>query len=609
MEENKDDLRFYPGYWIYNAGLVGMIRTFEHFGKHEGLGYSFENNSLIIYHKYWPELKRYYVEYMEDVFGKNWFYWKIAGYKGTGIFSNNRLINGLEKEIKEYDFFLNLNDEDWLYSSDFPISKWRFFQWIIFSISKIDKKEIAKDIEPETLKEAIKNRFKELKKGDVKELDFENELYQWKDEEKKKIIKAILNYLALKKTDAWEQLWDKNEKVKKDVLDILNTALIARIENSDSKIKKERTCSFCSKATHSKEFFETKWFSYEGGSMKFNNFYYNNSTQLPLCANCQLVIYFSPLGIFPDSDTGKGEFINIPDARYLWELNNYRMKVYNINGNEESVYTERNKLIDSIVSTGAYLQLKSRWLLQNIEIISMLEKVDKKLDKKEKRKTTVYNFEMSPRVLNLLGDYSVRFFPQWLNQIESINVQSINEKPGVRDNKHWILTKKYTEFTKGREIIERVLRNDTGWLNKISILLFKLYFEIEKNSNSRLNDFDQLIEKSIKPLLLVTLSLIRGKESFSEIYELGKSIGGLFKSAEEKAKFEKTILSPLFNCIYTLRKSNFVEIVMRIYMEYECKVDGRLIDILKFKDIEFQVESLLLLIGILERINKGAKDE
>jgi hypothetical protein len=103
--------------------------------------------------------------------------------------------------------------------------------------------------------------------------------------------------------------------------------------------------------------------------------------------------------------------------------------------------------------------------------------------------------------------------------------------------------------------------------------------------------------------------LIREKEAYSEIYDLGKSMAGIFKSSEEKSRFKKTLLPPLFNCVYTLRKSDFIEILMKTYMEYEYEADKRLIDILKFNDIEFQVESLLLLTGILEKINYGEKNE
>jgi hypothetical protein len=320
---------------------------------------------------------------------------------------------------------------------------------------------------------------------------------------------------------------------------------------------------------------------------------------LPICNNSKLVLFFSPLGIFPDSNTEKGEFINIPDVCFLWELNNYRMKAYYTREGEYWLKSnERSKLIDSIVSTGAYLQLKSRWLLQNVEIIEIGGRRDK----------TVYNLELSTKVLNLLGDHASRSIPFWLNQIEFINIKKAPDNPDAKAKKNSILTKKFTGFTTGREIVERFLKNDTGWLNKISVLLFKLYFEINKNKEP-LNDFKRLIDKSLKPLLLLNLSLLHGKEVFSEFHKLGHSIGGLFKSRDEKDRFKNAILPPLFSCVYTLRKENFVELLMKIYMEYQIEVDVGLVKILKLIDIEFQVESLSLLIGILEKIHYGEKDE
>jgi len=617
MTENRDYIRLYPGYWLYNAGLVGIIRTLERFVKKEGYGYHFERNSLHVPVQSWDQLKEYYIDLMEELFGKNWFYGKIFGYKDKGIFPNNKLINGLK--IKGDNLFNKI--DDWLYTNkNFSISKWRLMQWIIFFISNIDRGSIETNLNTEELKIFIETGFKKLKKLEVDVYKFEEEFYNWDEEERKELIKAILNYLALKYPANWSQLWDESGRVKSYVLTVIKNSLLERLKEvlNEKEIKKkgskkkEKTCSFCGQQTLSEEFFEMKWFSYEGGSLKFNNFYYNDSTQLPICPDCRLVLYFSPLGIFADSDTRQGEFINIPDIRFLWELNHYRMNVQHSRKEEEKQrYGERSTLIDAIVSTGAYLQMKSRWLLQNVEIIEI----------GGEHSETVYNLDISPIPLKLLGDYTSRSIPLWLNQIEPIKIEQAPKGQQKKDqqkkdyNKNRILTRKYVGFTNGRDIIDAFLHNDTGRLNKISILLFKLYFEKDRASGTPLNDFNRLIKQSLKPILLANLSLLHGKESYSEVYKLGQAIGRLFQARDEKARqekkdrFESAILPPLFQCVVTLQKEVFGELLLKIYMEYRVEVDLRLVKILKLKDSEFQVESLLLLVGILEEIHHGEKDE
>ncbi|HLP44366.1 MAG TPA: hypothetical protein VK469_00360 [Candidatus Kapabacteria bacterium] len=602
MEDNKDDLRFYPGYWIYNAGLVGMIRTLK-FGLKAETDYCIENNSLSMSKSLKEKLIEYYPEMMANVFNRgdsNWFN-SFFSQKGARIFQNNLNPNDISGHTIKYLLKENSNlrtDEKIFLLLLALESTSDAFE----DIKLLGDRDSKKDKKIETLKTEIKIAFEILKKEPAeiryifKKKKKTGESSEKNDEESEKSKTSRFNYksffeLKKKAPDLFETFISIIKTIDIYAIDSIDFAIqdLNKIKSTAGKefilrgIREKMdcmegpfNCAFCGEKTGDNHTFDMRWFFYEGGSTKFNNFYYNNSTQLPLCPDCRLVFYFSPLGIFPGSDTSQGEFINIPDVRYLWELNHYRMETYKIRETEKSASNaERSKLIDSIVSTGSYLKLKSRWLLQNIEMIEI----------GGKRADTVYNFEISPRVLNLLGDYSAQMFPLWLNQIEAINIK----KAGI--------------IIKGSEIIERVLKNDTGWLNKTSILLFKLYFETEKKSQNR------LIDENIKPLLLVTLSLIREKQTYSEFLKLGNSIRRLFKSVEEQNKFEKTILPPLFNCVYTLRKPDFVEIVMKIYVDYEREVDGRLIDILKFNNIQFQVESLLLLTGILEKINHGETDE
>ena len=586
--DGKEAITIYPSYWIYNAGIVGIIRTLENFGKKDG--YDFKDNSIVIQTKYWNELKKHYVQFMSTIFGRNWFYGKIAVQSAKGgIFTNNNLINGFK--LSKYEFLSDL--EKWLTDmtlksskiSSAKIGKWRLLQWVIFVISRITESDLDFGLDGTKLQEAIKDSFKQINDDMIGLKNIENRIFEWADEKIKELMLMVINYLALKAPDKWSSIWDNEKKAKKDVINVIEDSLLERLEII-LKGKKRPTsnlgveCSVCGEKVSVFDTFQTKWFSYEGGSTKgFENFYYNNSTQLPICSNCQLVFYFSPLGIYPDSDTRYGEFINIPDASYLWELNKYRMDVHLKREGEPGIERGyRSKLIDAVFSSGSILQLKSRWLLQNIELIEI----------GGKREKTVYNFTIDPVPLKVISDYSTGSMAQWLTDIERIQVRP---------------TAKFRRFTNGREIIDNILNNNTGWIIKTAVLLFKLFFEKNKSSEN-LNDFNRLISKSLKPLLLVNLSLLNGKTTDSEFLRLGRSAAALYKNDD----FEKKKLPLLFNCIYSNRKNDFVELLIRAYMKEYKEIDRRLLDIFKFDNLRFQTESLLLLIGILEGLYKGEKN-
>lgn len=601
--ENQEYIKLFPSYWIYNAGIVGIIRTLHRYGKKEEQDYKFVKGALILKNIDSKALKIYYINLMEEIFGKNWFYGKIlVQSKKGGIFTNNSLINGLK--LTKYEFIGGI--EKWLIdislkdSNNYTakIGKWRFIQWIIYSLSKISKDQTDSDIDIGVLKQLIQIRFKEINKNKIGLKNFEKKLYLWEDDIIKELMVNVINYFALKNPKSWLSIWDEDNKVKKDVLSLIEDSLLSRLESIINKKRPKKmlnkTCAVCGVESVNYDFFETKWFSYEGGSkIGFKNFYYNDSTQLPICENCQLVFYFSPLGIFPDSNINYGEFINISDIKYLWELNNYRMEIFLSRKKEKWLrHDEKSKLIDAIVASGSILQLKSRWLLQNIELIEL----------GGKRGNSVYNLTINPVPLKLISDYSSESMARRLSHIEDIHIR---RTAGKKSSRNYIYTKKYTEFTNGREIIEKILNNDTGWIIKTSILLFKLYFE-ENLRKEKLNTFERLMNKSLKSLLLINLSLLKGKESYSEFLQLGRSISKMFKNRND---FERTFLPSLFNCVYTSMKNDFIEILMRIYVSNYKEVDDCLLKMFTFNNTLFQTESLLLLIGILQEFNKGEKNE
>lgn len=90
---------------------------------------------------------------------------------------------------------------------------------------------------------------------------------------------------------------------------------------------------------------------------------------------------------------------------------------------------------------------------------------------------------------------------------------------------------------------------------------------------------------------------------------MGHGIGRLLKANKEEEKFKKTVLPSLFNCVYTVRKTDFLELILKIHLSYEKEVNEKLLELIRLKDTHFQVESQMMIIGILEKINHGEDNE
>ena len=603
IEESKNYIELYPSYWIYNAGIVGLIRTLKNYNVNADDGFEIENGLLKVQKELWENIISIYPGFMSEIFNTDNSYWfnNFFSQKGNRIFQNNIDPN----QLSGYTFYYLLDKDNLTFEEKVFL--------LCLSIESTTKSE--KDISalkekkaPKEFEAVINFVLGVLKKdaGEIKEKIkseySKNKKYNFKSLLKilgnESLFNKLKNLLSPLNGNTIYNYDFKNSDLKGIVNSAGNEYVYKQLKEKIKCIEGPFSCAFCGDNTNNQTYFDMRWFYYEGGSKKeFPNFYWSDSTQMPICGKCQLVLYFSPLGIYSDSKTYQGEFINIPDIKYLWDLNHYRISVYQSRSKEKWLkYDERSKLIDALVSTGAYLQLKSRWLMQNIEIIKL----------GGRRKYTAYNIEIAPIPLKILSGHTSKSIAQWLSNVENIRIKKISNDP---NKKRYLYTRGHAEFTNGREIIEKFLNNDVGLINSTAILLFKLYFEKDELKNP-LNDFEKLIVYSLKPLLFLNLSLIKARETYSDFHRLGNSISNFFASSnKEKDDFSNKTLPPLFNSVYTLRKNNFIEILMRIYMVYEAEVDNKLLEMLRMNNNEFQTESLLLIIGILEKIKYGENDE
>jgi hypothetical protein len=226
MEENKDYIELYPSYWIYNAGIVGILRTLKEYKKNEGVDFYFRNGALHVPQNVWGELGSYYVEMMEKQFGGDWFVNnKVFGGKKAMIFPNNLNSSTLNKIRKESGSkLINTIYEKNLYD-EIVKAKWSSLirtiddmeTLIKFESDIIDIKEFNTRLQMEFLPNVIRNFLNGIKnKTKLKEELFkESDVYN----EYQEIRKKIVDFVDKSLTNEVEIRFNQELKIIEDSID------------------------------------------------------------------------------------------------------------------------------------------------------------------------------------------------------------------------------------------------------------------------------------------------------------------------------------------------------------------------------------------------------
>lgn len=601
-ENDREWVVLKPSYWLFNAGLVGIIRTIEE-GKNykepenseENQGYEksihlkkinqilceisdgnidnykfykfSKNGALLIDKKVWKKLPEMYVEMMSYLFNtlKSYWYNKIFSTKGNLNIMQNKINPQKIPNQVFYKFPVSNTD----------ISKVSYLLLGLLNPSdtlKLIEILIAKDVPSEeklrlidvlvrTIEE-LKYEFKsnnkikvpvidgsKLKKG--KEIEFKESKINDKIEMIRKIDVSMEDIKrVLKKVNESFYYVFKNT-----ILYVANKYIIEVIKTFQIEKSEVVLCSLCGNKTSNYRYMDMSLFTYEGGSKnEFKNYYWCDETQVPICKVCDTILFFYPIGIGIGSEV-VSEFINIPHAEYLWLLNKYRMDLEKTLEEKRSFEGVRSRLVDAVTSTSAILRLKSRWLLQNVEFIEI----------GGIREKSVHVLEIHPVALELLYDFLDYRIQEWVSKVEKLN-KTINEST-----------------LKGRKLIGFFLNGEAGMLIKTVLPFIKMEFSSENKKNKKDFYFWEQMRASIN----VSLSLLEGMPAREDFYYLGKNLKGLLNDNDKV----KNLCSKLLPLIITGRKEKFVEELLRTYMTLGVEVPDKVVEFLCAESTQNHISS------------------
>ncbi len=601
-KEGKEWICLYPFYWLYNAGLVGIIRSIESIEnikekekendktyenvyeifnrlKSSGKLYDFGNyGELRIRKELWDcnIIFKIYVRMMTKVFENEFdmssFWWDIFG--KSSILSNKVNLGRLNIYKK-----MSNNDE-------LKIQCKKKSLGVLYEIMSMHK-------EPNKFFKKPNKNSKSTSEKLIECLDKNNN---------KEEIKKVLQKISYKeenvnddRIEKWiEELKKLTQKdmyeFKKEIIKKANEEILKHLKNIQNNKERNLRCAMCGKKIEKiKSHFNIKNFFFEGGSNKsFPNFYWGSNIGMPLCYVCDTVLLFFPIAVFPDGDLSHGEFINIPDARLLWLLNKYRIEV--MGKRKESDKDIKSRLINAITSTGALLSLKGKWMLQNVEFIEVGGIRDQ----------TVHTLEFHPVALDLLTGPRNYKIQGWLTKVENILYRVKNK-----------------DIVKGRKIIQYFLDGKVGMIIKDAFLLTKEKTKGEKDNAEKEKKERKLMWDEIKSVALLAKSLLMGEPaSEKEFYNLGETLYGMLEGdGEEKDKETQMLITRLFPKIVGVKREEFVQEVVRVYMSLGKEVPERILDLLGHdnkkhnrEDLKFRVDALLFVIGLASKAIKDKKE-
>ena len=400
MTETK--ITLYPSNWLYNAGVVGLLRVLE---EEDRKKIEYENGTIKI--------------------PKEWFIPKI---NNSIPYATKLLINYI---------LLNENFEEWL--------------------QKKDKKE---------------------KTNEEKYKDYVRKHFSFNPEEGYKYIRAGGKWFFGSNTP-YQNLIQKKEWEEFQIFKLIERSI--NLDNNGQFV-----CAFCNRRNIPYEFFKSEK-SLEkrliifsdphtdelGASLgKFPNSFWNNKSSIFLCPFCVYIFVHHRIAFIK---TAEGQiFINAPDFKLIWDLNNFVQEIL-----KKSQEYEIRKILGSSLLQWAIKRrtLLGAWSIMNVEVIV-------KRWHKEEKKWIIDYFDLPYDVTRILLDHEIA------SLIERIAEEKIFDL---------ILRGKFSEIEKANYFVLRTilkLKNkdkisendpitkyfikywDLNYLQRVSKILPELYIKI-----------------------------------------------------------------------------------------------------------------------------------
>jgi CRISPR-associated protein Cst1 len=563
MSEAKENkITLYPSNWLYNAGVVGLLRVLE-WAKgsnitEEVLSQGFESKHL-------ENFEIYYFEYVTRAYLRDEF----SFFETRRVFKDeaSNKVYGIENDFKK--------DMDNLVAK----KSWEDFL-----------KELKRHFE------AYKNKLKPLGKDEnVKADKLENALNKDFVEvyEKMKEISLQSNFLGrfyFNKKVIHNPKGNQPKRIKRFKEEYIDKALVLFNNTRD----KQGTCFFCSIAypnTYLSDFTEGDFAPVGVSTEKFINLFYNYNgsiSQLNKCSICQVIILCAFAGFnkkpwqVSDIEGTDYIFVNLPTIKEALDINNSFqafLKNYQIGTITENLYY---KGVEIAITS---LEKKSRWLIDNILFVEINPTPTKQI---RRPKFTYFNIDRGsaetfsakePKVDNLLKSLAFSY---------KLNEQTIYLSTEVIKR---ILTRKSV-----KPITYKYIKD---YLNKKQNRILPLWslISLEHLINQRRKQLKEGNKMGVKSTYGILSSIRRsGAEGF------------LPSEIDQEKRYH--IAQRFLSLIRGGRKEDFYNELLRLYVVYEKQVPNQVFSLLSEDDfLTFQEKALAFLTGFVGQPKQEVENE
>ena len=386
-------LTLYPSNWLYNAGVIGLLRVIESAGV--DVGPLFKDGTIKDDIKSLKSMLSTTSTDLESPLNKlpnwHWFYTKKSfewnygsiGKLVTDIlmraeYSTNKSQLKEQLKCKNFKYKINKNKTEEI---DFECS-------INKEIDDIWNKIFGRNPQY-TINEAVAELVKSIKK---KECAY--------------IYRKAVGYL-FSKGGFYQNLYNPSRFGNlNDFIDLFKSSEVFKERDSSST----SVCGFCAESKFEVEPVDAKQMSFLFPVFsKFPNAYWQNNEKAvtQICSLCKFLIIHHHLSLTRLSD-GSEIFINAPSFQVMWYLNKFTQEVFGSVSSEE-MRSRRTLLAMSVIEYATKIQATlGVWTGMNIEVVS-------------RRGGAIEFFSLPYEVVQLLADRRIASLLSQIGEFEIMN--------------------------------------------------------------------------------------------------------------------------------------------------------------------------------------------
>ncbi len=551
----ENTITLYPSNWLYNAGVIGLLRVLE-FGKKSII---LDNNNLALKSDYFKNFEIYYFEYALKVFLRDEFSFQET----KKIFKEEKIsISNIENDFRKDIDNLKANDDFEAFLNDIG----NIFNNYKNQLNTLGcEKGLKKQKIEKGLKEDFDNTFSKIK-GLLSKSYFPF------------LAKFYFNKDSIGNPSCKRGIENFREKYIDKVLEI--------IYKPPNGIY---SCFFCSKTfpeTYLSEFTEENFSPLGVSAKKFVNLFYHYNGKvynIKKCPVCELILLCAFAGFnkkpWQVTDIEKTDyiFINLPNIidcfhvnnRFATELKNYQLGIIS-----DNIY---HKGMEVVLST---LKGKSRWILENILFVEINPTYGKQ---QRKPKFTYFNID--------------RAFAEIFTSEVRRDIDNFLRGLAFYYN---LGTTPETSFYLSTEVVKRILNKKP--LKQITFKYFSDYLNMDRE-----DIFPVWALTAIEYLFNQKRKQIKGgdKMDIKTIYGILKGIrdaGSESFTIEEIDKEKRYHIAHRFlSLIRGGRKDEFYNELLRLYVVYKKQIPEKVFSLLSEDDfLTFQEKALAFLTGFVE---------